>query len=62
VPFVSLVAVTSTITLLVFAAVNTALWRLQRRRPRAAGFRVPRLMPPLAAAATVALALAQVWL
>jgi amino acid transporter len=58
-PFVSLVAVTSTITLLVFAIVNLALWQLQRRRPRAAGFRVPRFIPPLAAVANVVLALAQ---
>ena len=58
-PFVSLVAMTSTITLLVFAIVNLALWQLQRRRPRAAGFRVPRFIPPLAAVANVVLALAQ---
>ncbi|MGE0118202.1 MAG: APC family permease [Dongiaceae bacterium] len=58
-PFVSLVAVTSTITLLVFAIVNLALWQLQRRRPRATGFRVPRFIPPLAAIANVVLALAQ---
>ncbi len=58
-PFVSLVAMTSTITLLVFAIVNLALWQLQRRHPRAAGFRVPRFIPPLAAIANVVLALAQ---
>jgi len=58
-PFVSLVAATSTITLLVFATVNLALWQLQRRRPRASGFRVPRIVPPLAAIANVVLALAQ---
>lgn len=44
VPFASLVAATSTLTLLVFAGVNLALWRLQRSRPRSEGFRVPRLI------------------
>lgn len=58
-PFGSLVAVTSTITLVVFAVVNLALWQLQRRQPRVAGFRVPRMIPPLAAIASVALAIAQ---
>ena len=59
VPFLHLVALTSTITLLVFALVNLALWRLQRRQPRSAGFRVPRFIPPLAALANVALTAAQ---
>ena len=59
VPFGSLVALTSTITLLVFAAVNFALWRLQGRSPRSAGFRVPRLIPPIAGVANIALAAAQ---
>ena len=59
VPFLHLVALTSTITLLVFALVNIALCRLQRRQPRSAGFRVPRFIPPVAALANVALAVAQ---
>ncbi len=59
VPFLHLVAVTSTITLLIFAIVNIALWRLQQQRPRSAGFRVPRFIPPVAALANVALAVAQ---
>ncbi len=59
VPFLHLVAVTSTITLLIFAFVNIALWRLQRQRPRSAGFRVPRFIPPAAVIANVALAVAQ---
>jgi APA family basic amino acid/polyamine antiporter len=59
VPFLHLVAVTSTITLLVFALVNLALWRLQRRQPRDAGFRVPQFIPPMAAVANLALAVAQ---
>jgi amino acid transporter len=58
-PFVSLVAVTSTMTLLVFATVNVALWHLQRRQPRRVGFRAPRFVPPLAAIANVALAIVQ---
>jgi basic amino acid/polyamine antiporter, APA family len=55
-PFVSLVAITSTVTLLVFAMVNLALWRLQRRSPGRTGFRAPRFVPPLAAAGNAALA------
>ena len=58
-PFLSLVTITSTITLVVFAAVNVALWQLQRRQPRAAGFRTPQFIPPLAAIASVALAITQ---
>jgi basic amino acid/polyamine antiporter, APA family len=60
-PFVSLVAVTSTITLLVFAGVNVALWQLQRTQPRTAGFRVPRSIPPLAALGNVSLVGAQLF-
>lgn len=61
-PFISLVSVTSTITLLVFAGVNMALWQLHRTRPRSSGFRVPRFVPPVAALANVALAAAQVFI
>ncbi len=60
-PFVSLVALTSAITLLVFACVNLALWQLQRRRPRSEGFRVPAIIPPLAAIANVCLAVVQLF-
>lgn len=59
VPFASLVALTSTVTLLIFAAVNFALWRLHARMPRSVGFRVPRLVPPVAGVANIALAAAQ---
>src|SRR3546814_4079235 len=53
-PFTSLVAVTSTITLLVFALVNAALWRLHRTgRPEPGVFRAPRWLPPIAAAASL---------
>lgn len=59
-PFVSLVSLTSAVTLLVFAVVNLALWRLQRNSPRPAGlFRVPGVLPPVAAAASVVLAVSQ---
>ena len=61
-PFISLVSVTSTITLLVFAGVNLALWRLHQLRPRRSGFRVPRCIPPLAALANIALVLAQIFI
>lgn len=60
VPFGSLIALTSTITLLVFATVNFALWQLQRVSPRSSGFRVPRPIPPIAGVANIALAAAQV--
>ncbi len=53
-----LVTLASTATLLIFALVNVALWRLHQRAPRTSGFRVPRFMPPLAAAANVLLAAA----
>jgi len=53
-----LVTVTSTVTLLVFALVNIALWQLQRKAPRTAGFRTSRALPPLAAAANLMLAAA----
>jgi basic amino acid/polyamine antiporter, APA family len=60
-PFISLVSVTSTITLLVFAGVNLALWRLHRSGRRTRGFRVPKLIPPFAALANVALVIAQIF-
>jgi amino acid transporter len=58
-PFGSLVSLTSAVTLTVFAVVNLALWRLQGRGRRQAGFRVPRVLPPLAAMASLALAASQ---
>jgi APA family basic amino acid/polyamine antiporter len=60
-PFISLVSVTSTITLLVFAGVNLALWRLHRSQPRTSGFRVPRFIPPLAALANITLVVGQIF-
>jgi amino acid transporter len=62
VPFDWLVKATSGILLVVFAVVNLSLWRLQRREPldaagaSAAGvLRMPRFLPPMAAALCVAL-------
>jgi basic amino acid/polyamine antiporter, APA family len=58
-PFVSLVAATSTMTLLVFAVVNLALWQLQRVNPRSRGFRVPRAIPLVAMVANVGFAIVE---
>lgn len=54
-----LAAAASAITLVIFAAVSAALWRLQSRRPRHSGFRAARFIPPLATALCLGLALAQ---
>lgn len=54
-----LAGLTSTMTLLVFAFVTGGLWRLQRLHPRARGFTVPHLLPPLAAAMCLGLATVQ---
>ena len=60
-PFVSLVTLSSVISLLIFALVNGALWRLQTGSP-AAGFRAPRICPPLGLAGTIALIAAQAFI
>ncbi len=54
-----LASAASAITLLIFATVAAALWRLQRLQPRRAGFRAPLLVPPLAAVLCLCLVLAQ---
>jgi amino acid transporter len=60
-PFVTLGVATSTVTLLIFIAVNLSLWRLQRRTPRPdIAIRAPRWLPPLAALACAVLIVAQV--
>jgi amino acid transporter len=56
-----LAAAASAATLLVFAVVAAALWRLQARGVSAHGFTAPRFVPPLAAILCVGLALAQVF-
>lgn len=60
--FVALAAAASAATLLVFAAVAAALWRLQSRGLPARGFAAPRFVPPLAAALCVGLAAVQLLL
>ena len=61
VPFSGLVTVTSTLTLLVFLAVNLALWRVQRRRLRPHdGFDAPSWMAPTAAALCLVLIVAEI--
>ena len=57
-----LAGTTSAITLLIFTVVCGALWRLQRNQPRLAGFVVPRLVPPIAGALCLGLAVAQLLL
>jgi amino acid transporter len=53
----ALARLTSAVTLLVFALVNAALWRLHRMDPyRAGAIRVPRWIPPIAMAANLLLA------
>lgn len=51
-----LARLTSAITLLVFALVNAALWRLHRTTRPAGTIRIPRWIPPVATAANLALA------
>ena len=64
VPFGGLVTATSSLTLLVFLAVNLSLWRLQRRdvggRRIPAGFRAPRWVAPLAAILSLTLIAAEI--
>lgn len=61
VPFGGLVTATSTLTLLVFLAVNLALWRVQRRQLRPHdGFDAPSWMAPTAAVLCVVLIAAEI--
>ena len=60
IPFASLVAATSAMTLIVFLAVNLALWRLHANSGNQTGLRAPRWMPPLAAVLCFGLLSAQV--
>jgi amino acid transporter len=47
IPFERLLALTNALTLSIFAIVDIALWRIQRRQPAAEGvFAVPRWVPP----------------
>jgi amino acid transporter len=59
-PFTSLLVLANTVTLAVFVAVDLALWRLHRRRlPPGDDFRVPRWLPPGAAALSLALMISE---
>lgn len=51
-----LASLTSAITLLVFALVNAALWRLHRTTAETTAIRIPRWIPPVATVANLALA------
>ena len=60
VPFEQLLVLTNAITLAVFALVDIALWRVQRNATAIAqGVAVPRWIPPLGAALSVMLMLAE---
>ncbi len=60
VPFEHLLVWTNALTLAVFVAVDLALWHLQRGGVAATpGFRVPRLVPPLAVAISLGLMAAE---
>ena len=54
-PLISLVGLTSSLTLFVFALVDISLWRVQRRHPSRRGFAVPHWIPPLAAIVSLAM-------
>jgi APA family basic amino acid/polyamine antiporter len=58
-PFERLLVLTNTLTLAVFILVDVALWRIQRTSAGTATFRVPRWVPPVAAAVALALAIAE---
>lgn len=57
VPFEMLLTATNAVSLGIFALVDLALWRVQRKQPYTVGFAVPRWLP-LAAASTALLLLA----
>lgn len=59
-PFERLIVLANALTLAVFAVVDLALWRVQRRGETPPGtFDVPRWVPPLAAALALALLLSE---
>lgn len=61
VPFERLLALANALTLGIFAVVDIALWRIQRRQPAGEGvFAVPRWVPPAAAALAVGLIVSEV--
>jgi hypothetical protein len=61
IPFEELLALANALTLGIFAVVDLALWRIQRRQPAGEGvFAVPRWTPPAAAALSGGLIVAAV--
>jgi amino acid transporter len=61
IPFEGLLALANALTLCIFAVVDLALWRIQRRQPAGDGvFSVPHWVPPAAAALAIALILAEI--
>jgi amino acid transporter len=62
VPFERLLALANALTLGIFAVVDIALWRIQRRQPAGEGvFAVPHWVPPAAAALAVGLIISEVF-
>ncbi len=62
VPFERLLALANALTLGIFAVVDIALWRIQRRQPAGEGvFAVPRWVPPAAAALAVGLIVSEIF-
>ncbi|QGX39768.1 APC family permease [Permianibacter aggregans] len=63
-PLTTLAKITSGIILLVFAAVNLALWRIKRRHPdrKGTGIRLPIFLPIIAALSCIAALAFQLWL
>jgi APA family basic amino acid/polyamine antiporter len=60
-PFERLLALANALTLCIFAVVDIALWRIQRRQPAPDGvFAVPHWVPPSAAALAIALILMEI--
>jgi APA family basic amino acid/polyamine antiporter len=60
IPFDDLLAMANALTLCIFVVVDIALWRIQRRQPAGEGvFTVPRWVPPVAAALSIGLILAE---
>ena len=60
IPFERLLTLANALTLGIFAIVDIALWRIQRKQPAGEGvFAVPRWVPPAAAALAVGLILAE---
>jgi amino acid transporter len=61
IPFEGLLALANALTMIIFAVVDLALWRIQRREPAGKGvFAVQHWVPPAAGALAAGLILAEV--